>query len=44
MKTPYEIRTKYGLDRMVFGKAKRKYQKLYWMVLATMLLIGLLLS
>ena len=44
MKTPYEVRTKYGLDRIVFGKAKKKYQKMYWIVLVTMLLIGLMLS
>ena len=43
MKTPYEVRTKYGLNRIIFGKAKKKYQKLYWVMLAAMLLVGLLL-
>lgn len=44
MKTPYELRTKYGLDRIMFGKAKKKYQGIYWAMLALMLALGLLLS
>ena len=32
MKTPYENRTKYGIDRLVFGKAKRKYRPFYWVL------------
>ena len=44
MKTPYEVRAKYGLNRIVFGKAKKKYQKIYWLMLGLMLGIGLLFS
>ena len=44
MKTPYEVRAKYGFNRIIFGKSKKKYQKLYWVMLAFMLALGLLLS
>ena len=44
MKTPYELRTKYGLNRIIFGKAKRKYQGLYWIMLLLMLALGLIFS
>ena len=44
MKTPYELRAKYGLNRIIFGKAKRKYQGIYWIMLALMLTLGLLLT
>ena len=44
MKTPYELRKKYGFNRIIFGKSKKKYQKLYWFMLASMLIIGLWLS
>ena len=44
MKTPYELRAKYGLSRIVFGKAKKKYQKVYWLMLGLMMAVGLLIS
>ena len=44
MKTPYELRAKYGFNRIMFGKSKKKYQKVYWLMLALMMGVGLLIS
>lgn len=44
MKTPYELRVKFGLNRIIFGKAKKKYQKVYWLMLAIMMVVGLMIS
>ncbi len=32
MKTPYETRAKYGINRLVFGKAKKRTRVFYWVL------------
>lgn len=43
MKTQYQKLYKYGIDPMVFGKAKKKDYLLYWILIATIFAIGLMI-
>ena len=44
MKTPYEVRARYGLNRLIFGKSRKKAQKLYWLLLVLLLGVGLVIG
>ncbi len=43
MKTQYQKLTKYGITPMVFGKSKKKDYLLFWIMIALIFLIGLIL-
>ncbi len=43
-KTPYEARTKYGFDRLMFGKAKKKSRPFYWMLFLLYLTVAILVG
>lgn len=44
MKTPYEARTKYGINRLVFGKAKKKSRVFYWILFLLYMFVGILIG
>ncbi len=39
MKTPYESRTKFGIDRLIFGKVKKRSRKVYIILIAFYILM-----
>ncbi len=44
MKTPYEARAKYGINRLVFGKVKKKARVFYWLLFFLYLFVGLVIG
>lgn len=43
MKTNYQKLSKYGINTMVFGKAKKKDYLVLWLMIGMIFLIGLML-
>lgn len=44
MKTPYEVRAKYGINRMLFGKAKKKSRVFYWVLFIVYMIVAMIIS
>jgi t-SNARE complex subunit (syntaxin) len=44
MKTPFEKKSKYSIDRWMFGKARKKHYIVYILLFIIFLIIGILLQ
>jgi len=43
MKTVYQKLSRYSIDHLVFGKSKKKDYLLYWILIALIFLVGVML-
>lgn len=43
MKTTYEKLAKYGVDTLLFGKAKKKGYTLFWIIIVAIIMMGLII-
>lgn len=43
MKTPYEARAKYGINRLMFGKAKKKTRIFYWVLFLLYMCVSIIM-
>jgi len=43
MRTTYEKLAKNGIDHWIFGKAKKRHYGLFWLLIAAIITLGILL-
>lgn len=43
MKTTYEKLARYGVDTWMFGKSKKKRYILFWIIIAAIIMMGLII-
>lgn len=44
MKTPYEARTKFGINRLLFGKPRKKTRVFYWVLFLLYMFVAIMFT